>query len=551
MKFCSNNEFSVKNIFDDLPDLSEEVSQPAKYTLANGEKFLIDSSVFDYSIILQFEHIVDTMIKLMDYKFLASFVSTEKVLVTKKQEEKNTQLKIILLHVYNSLFNLICKNVSNPFRLSNFTLSPFTYEYNVSLFTINHLRKLSPHFGYTFGKITSNKLNASILQEYIEGETLSSYLYKRVDRKNTKQLSDHFLSIFVQTLTALEVAQQSLQFTHHDFHFDNLIIRKIAKLHPYIDVKVFNDYYHFQNFGLCPTIIDFERATTRYQKDCIFLNAYMDHLKYGYIGIFVPGIDVLRFLFSIYTIVMVTEAKKKFRAFGFKIFNFIEYIFQHFYKIKSPVMEKEAFKYHCKYFFNTTHFPQVFTTPYDLLEFIKSHEAKICKIFGQTSFPWKITQTAFVSPSLDDYNARKKQALLQVLCLKSEYRHAGHYLYSFMNDTVVQITEKDFIKWMEKVMKEYERPSLYPEHITYLQKYYEDNSFLIPTYEYYFMHYFVIKDGIGKQIFESDKSADFTRVYRTLSSIYAFLLLQSRNENVLGEMKNFDRNKVTYISTKV
>lgn len=550
MKFCSSSEFTSENIFPTLPDLKEQKSEVAKYSLVNGEKFLNESSVFDYSVILQFEHIIDTLTKLMDLKFLSTFISNRKVIVSKPHDEKNTKLEIVLLHVYNSLFHVVCKNVSNPIRLSKFTLSPFTYEYNISLFTINHLRKISPHFGYTFGKLTSLKNNVSILQEYIQGDTLSSFLYKRIDKKNTRDLSEQFLSIFVQTITGLEVAQQSLQFTHHDFHFDNLIIRKIARVEPYIHVKVFQDYYHFQNFGLCPTIIDFERSTSRYKKDCIFVNAYMDHLKYGYLGIFVPGVDIVRFLFSVYAIVMITEAKKQFHSFGFKIFNFIEYIFQYLYKIKSPVMQKEAFKYHSQHYFNTTHFPQIFLTPYDLLEFMKEHETMICKIFNVPSYPWTVTESPFPK-DLKDYEKRKKKAFSQVFCLDQLYHHREKYLYSFMNDDIVQISEKDFILWMDKIMKDYEYPSLNPEHILYLQKFYEDHSFLIPTYEYYFMHFFIKKDGIGKLIFASKNSAVYTRIYRTLSSIYAFLLLQSRNENVLAEMKKFNREKVIYISTKL
>jgi hypothetical protein len=547
MKFCSNNEFTNQRIFSNLPDVMEQLKSP-KNSVEKSEKFLLEYSIYDYTIILQFEHMIETFLKLFTIDSLESFISDSTLLVEKKQEE-NVTLKITLYNVYNSKFCMICKNVSHPVKLSTGTLTPFRYEYNLSLFTTNSLRKLCPHFGYTFGNVFEKKNNVSIIQEYIEGDTLDKYLSKRIHKPNHCKLSRQFLSIFVQTIAALEVAQQSLQFTHHDFHYGNLILRKISNVNQVNTIKIMDSYYHFENVGLCPTIIDFERSTSRYKKDCIFLNTYMDHLKFGYVGFFVAGIDVLRFLFSIYSIVMISEAKKEFGSFGFKIFNFVEYIFEHFYKIKSPILDKEAFKYHWKHFFNMTHHPQVFLTPFELMQFIEEHKNKLCRILQCDSFPWTVKpnniSTRFMFST--QYELQKDNAFLDVLCLKTSYKDENSILYKFMNDTIVKVSEKDFMVLLDKLLEDYEYPSLYPEHVDYLKHFYETNSFIIPTYEYYFMHYFIHKDGVGRNVFQSPHSSLYTRLYRTLCSIYALLLLQSKNDSVLSEMKKFNRDRITYI----
>ena len=85
--------------------------------------------------------------------------------------------------------------------------------------------------------------------------------------------------------------------------------------------------------------------------------------------------------------------------------------------------------------------------------------------------------------------------------------------------------------------------------ITVINQRFEKNSFIILTYEYYFMHHFVINDGIGRTIFTSEKNAIYTRLYRTLCSIYAFLNMEAKNKNVIGEMKKFDRSRISYIPT--
>ena len=554
MKFCSNSDFSEIKIFSHVPNFIENPIKSQKKYIKNSEDFLVKNSVFDFSIILQIQHVIDTILNYIDSSTIKEFIAKKQVLV-KKMEDKNTSLQIILVKIYNSQFHIVCKNMYNPIKLSKSVLTPIKYEFNLSFHTINYLRKLSPHFGYTFGKINRENNNVSIIQEYIEGETMSRYLKKNIQKNNDDFSSGKFLSFFIQLIAALEIAQESLQFTHHDLHFDNIIIRNISKDIPYTTLNILGKEYIVENFGYCPTIIDFERSTSRYKKSCTFLNTYMDHLKYGYIGIYVSGIDIFRILFTFYSHVLLCEEKKQFNTLGFKIFHFIEYIFENFYKMKSPILNKKAFQYHADHYFNATHFPQIFLTPLDLLNFLEKHSNNICRIFKRKSFPW-VTKRTFPLKSIlyktnnnKDYENKKKIALKDVICLESCYMNEEKILFDYMNNQHIQLSEKDFMLLMDKVIKDYEYPSLFPHHLQYLRQFYEKNSFIILTYEYYFIHHFIMNDNIGTTIFSCENSAIYTRLYRTMFSIYAFLNMESRNKNVIEEMKKFDRSLITYIPT--
>jgi hypothetical protein len=555
MKFCSNSDFSEIKIFSHVPNFIENPIKSQKKYIKNSEDFLVKNSIFDFSIILQIQHVIDTILHFVDFSTINQFVAKKKILV-KKLEDKNVSLQIILINIYNSQFHIICKNMYHPIKLSKQSLTPMKYEFNLSFHTINYLRKLSPHFGYTFGKINRENNKVSIIQEYIEGETMSRYLKKNIRKNNNNDLSGIFLSFFIQLITALEIAQESLQFTHHDLHFDNIMIRNISKDIPHTILNILGKEYIIENFGYCPTIIDFERSTSRYKKECSFLNTYMDHLKYGYIGIYVPGIDIFRILFTLYSHVLLCEERKEFQSLGFKIFHFVEYIFENFYKMTSPILDKNTFGYHAEHYFNTTHFPQVFLTPLDLLNFLEEHSNNICKIFKRTSFPWITKRTFPLKPIIhrsnmnsQEYENKKKIALKDVLCLENSYMMEEQILFDYMNHKEIQLSEKDFMLLMDKIIVDYEYPSLFPDHLRYLQQFYEKNNFIILTYEYYFIHYFIMNDGVGGTIFASEKNAIYTRLYRTMCSIYAFLNMEAKNKNVIGEMKKFDRSKITYIPT--
>jgi serine/threonine protein kinase len=172
-------------------------------------------------------------------------------------------------------------------------------EYFIGIKSLNKLRCLIPTFVYTIGAFlypkptktgkleneTKNENTAFVVYEKIDGETISSLLKK--DKLTFKQ----FLSIFIQLLLGLEVAQREVRFSHFDLHSDNVMVRQndVASYNVHLDMSTYN----FVNPEFIPVIIDFGAST------CFIENRYIgsyDYIKYGMLNFMVPGYDMYKFL---------------------------------------------------------------------------------------------------------------------------------------------------------------------------------------------------------------------------------------------------------------
>ena len=172
-------------------------------------------------------------------------------------------------------------------------------EYFIGIKSVNKLRCLIPTFVYTIGsflypkptktgklqKETKNENTAFVVYEKIDGETINSLLKK--DKLNFKQ----FLSIFIQLLLGLEVAQREARFTHFDLHSENVMIRQndVSSYNVNLDMST----YKVVNPEFIPVIIDFGTST------CFIENRYIgsyDYIKHGMLNFMVPGYDMYKFL---------------------------------------------------------------------------------------------------------------------------------------------------------------------------------------------------------------------------------------------------------------
>ena len=170
-------------------------------------------------------------------------------------------------------------------------------EYFIGIKSLNKLRCLIPTFVYTIGSFLypkptkTGKLDketentAFVVYEKIDGETINSLLKK--NKLNFKQ----FLSIFIQLLLGLEVAQREVRFTHFDLHTDNVMIRQndVSSYNVHLDMSTYNVIHP----EFIPVIIDFGTST------CFIENRYIgsyDYMKYGMLNFMVPGYDMYKFL---------------------------------------------------------------------------------------------------------------------------------------------------------------------------------------------------------------------------------------------------------------
>jgi hypothetical protein len=270
-------------------------------------------------------------------------------------------LSIILYECENNLFVVKKKYVFDEFERTAM----------ISILGINNLIDLTPNFIYTFYHQQYEKKYSLEIMEFIDGVPLDKFM-KNLFMLNSKQnLEEHwqiFLSIVLQILLSLEIAQSKIFFTHYDLHLKNIII----KIQPKVDIcyNTFHGSYCLTNVVYLPKIIDFEfsvvKPPSKYSDEtCMICNVYTTTFPYGYYASFIPGIDMLRFLCCIRLICNSNESRLEKR-----IIRFLNKVFFEFYKMDSSMFEKKKFIKLSKTFFNFTDTSYVYYCPFELLDFL-------------------------------------------------------------------------------------------------------------------------------------------------------------------------------------
>ena len=196
-------------------------------------------------------------------------------------------------------------------------------EYFIGIKSVNKLRSLIPTFVYTIGAFLYPKpTNTGKLQNDKKGENTAFVVYEKIDGetistllKKDKLIFKQFLSIFIQLLLGLEVAQREARFTHFDLHTDNVMVREndVDSYNIHLDMST----YSVVNPEFIPVIIDFGAAT------CYIENRYIgsyDYIKHGMLNFMVPGYDMYKFLVYCVRKTINQELKQKlismFRFYG-------------------------------------------------------------------------------------------------------------------------------------------------------------------------------------------------------------------------------------------
>ncbi len=118
---------------------------------------------------------------------------------------------------------------------------------------INSLLKYIPNFAYTFGINKSvNKDEVSVINEFIQGQTLSEYL------KSKKFDFSDFLSILSQICLAIQVAQNSCGLFHYDLAPWNIILQPSKGA--VVDYILSHDNIVRVRTNVIPVIIDYGKA---------------------------------------------------------------------------------------------------------------------------------------------------------------------------------------------------------------------------------------------------------------------------------------------------
>lgn len=159
------------------------------------------------------------------------------------------------------------------------------YEHMIGIECLNEMRQMIPNFLYTFYifrappiSITNNEIDNSFLTqttnpnvvssqlgnkyynliEYIEGETLESYLAddKGFDLGN-------FFQFFLSILLSLDMIYKKHSFLHNNLSVDNVILRKLEKE---MDIQyIYHDKIYSLRLNRIPTLINYQKSQFFYQ----------------------------------------------------------------------------------------------------------------------------------------------------------------------------------------------------------------------------------------------------------------------------------------------
>lgn len=175
-------------------------------------------------------------------------------------------------------------------------------EYFMGISAINNLRYVVPNFSCVLGAFMCNRPDSKgmicnkydkdeapmVLYEQINGETLHKMIYK-----NSLDFPS-ILTIYVQLLVALEIAQQNINFTHYDLHSHNVMIKKVKDYN--YTVPVNNIIVDFINIDNLPIIIDYGMSTV-YTENMNF--GTKDYITYNIFNYMIQGYDMYKILMYI------------------------------------------------------------------------------------------------------------------------------------------------------------------------------------------------------------------------------------------------------------
>jgi hypothetical protein len=269
-------------------------------------------------------------------------------------------------------------------------IQDFVHEYMVAVHGMNEIRRLVPNFCYTFCMYHSNFL-VRLAIEKIEGVQFGSYLNQLNGRAFSVKAQEEFLQIWVQIVLSLEIAQETVFFTHFDLHAENIVIRSSQEELPHIEYPVFDAVYQIEHVKKIATILDFGHSTIRYEKGFVGKTGERAFPQHGMYPFYVAGAD----LFKLITFTYITfYYRKRFPpdSHGVGLQKFFSYLLLNFYGIQ---MDHPTLPHYvdattlANSFYNGTRFPTIYSSPYDMLRFMENQQKLLLTFLGVNQYPWK------------------------------------------------------------------------------------------------------------------------------------------------------------------
>jgi hypothetical protein len=164
-------------------------------------------------------------------------------------------------------------------RRQDGTVDSLKYEYIVGCDLRNTMCKQVPNFMKVYGYLHRQNQEYLIIQRICPGKTLRELLC--FEKVYTDFYDPRLRSLILQVLCSLQVAQNSVRFTHYDLHFGNVLVKNDKKkkniVYRYRDKNGMPHTVRVPLYGEIAIIIDFGRSRTN--ESSVFLQNNPQYFK--------------------------------------------------------------------------------------------------------------------------------------------------------------------------------------------------------------------------------------------------------------------------------
>lgn len=287
----------------------------------------------------------------------------------KKNESNHTSVDLCTID--NKQYVLkTCKKCENEYDYYN--------EYLVAKYGLNELQPCMENFVFIYDLEVFDG-NLKIYEEFVSNQTFEDHLKYLLLLPDDNVMVEIVKSI-LQVLLSLEVAQNRYHFCHYDLHLKNIMMKSVSTKN--LEYNLFHQNCRVNNVSFVCKIIDFGISSMK-QKNVVF--GTRDYKQFGVYPFLLPAIDLFRFLFSLYIVVVTSKSDYKNKK---KLESFLLFIFKYFFKLNMDLASLKNIQNILQNFCNISFTQQVFLNPYDLLLFLKQNEKLCCSLLDITHFPW-------------------------------------------------------------------------------------------------------------------------------------------------------------------
>lgn len=265
------------------------------------------------------------------------------------------------------------------------------HEYMVAIHGMNEIRRLVPNFCYSFA-MYHHEFKVRMIMEKVQGTQLLSFLHRMNLQQTTTQDMQNFWHVWIQIVLSLEIAQETLFFTHYDLHAENVVIRELGESLPYLSFPILDHYYKLPETRFIATILDFGHSTIRFDKGFIGKtrdNAFPEHGMYPF---YIAGADLFKLMCYIY---LTAYRGKRFapNSNGAILQKCFAYFLLHFYHIQVDDPTRPNYiapKTMEETYYNGTRLASIYRSPYEFLRFFESRKHDLLTMTGLQNYPWEV-----------------------------------------------------------------------------------------------------------------------------------------------------------------